>query len=90
LISRFTDVIVIPPPISPLVTIADVDRAVTKVTKVEMLMMIIVCPGDKMRCKYKHVRTFSVFKISRCTILTDASKSYHPRYAEEKHYTPNV
>ena len=36
--------IVLPPPISPFVTIAEVERAVTKVTKVEILIMMNVCP----------------------------------------------
>jgi hypothetical protein len=34
----------IPPPISPLVDIADIDKAVTKVINVEMAMIIKVSP----------------------------------------------
>jgi hypothetical protein len=35
---------VLPPPISPLVAIADMERAVINVMKVEIAMMINVCP----------------------------------------------
>ena len=35
----------LPPPISPLVVMADMDRAVTKVMKVDMAMMISICPA---------------------------------------------
>lgn len=34
----------LPPPISPLVAMADMESAVVRVIKVEMAMMINVCP----------------------------------------------
>jgi hypothetical protein len=40
--------LILPPPISPLVDMADIDKAVTKVMNVEMAMMTNVSPLFKL------------------------------------------